>query len=428
MNTKLILMAAGCAALSATAFAGAYSGGLGTQASPYQISTAGDWQELANTSADWNAWFFLTNDIDLAGASLTPVGNNSTRFTGKFNGNRRVLRNLTMISPTQNYLGLFGYIGAVGEINDLGVVNVNVHGREAVGGLVGRNHGTIRSCYVTGAVRGDYWDTGGLVGSNIGGAINACYAAVAVVSISDYVGGLAGYNLGDVITTSYASGSVSGMNYVGGFIGANDKGQVIQCYSTGVTAGSSEIGGFAGINWGGSISSCFWDRETSGRQTSGGGTGKTTDEMKTLTLYVEAGWDFDHVWSICQEIEYPKLKWQILPGDFACPQGVSMEDFAFLSDCWLSPVRLTGDLTENDRVAFEDFLILSRYWLLHECGDCGYADLNGDGAVELDDLLMMSEQWLLTAAAECGTADLNGDGVVEIADLLFFTDQWLLLQ
>lgn len=366
MNARLIFCAAGIVSLSVMSFAGIYSGGLGTETNPYQISTVGDWQELANAPADWDAWFILTANIDLAGVSLATVGNNNTRFTGVFDGNRHVVENLTMNTPDQDFVGLFGYVGALGKVKNLGVVNVNIYGREAVGGLAGRSHGTILACYAEGAVNGGGWDVGGLVGSNIGGAIKGCYAAVNVISITNYVGGLVGYNLGDSIVSSYAAGAVSGAEYVGGLLGANDKGQVVDCYSTGAAAGTSSVGGLVGVNWDGSIVGCFWDTQTSGTIVSGGGIGKTTAEMKTQTLYADAGWDFDQVWASFQGGHYPHLQWQLLAADFVMPEGVGLEDFS----------------------------LLSRNWLRQECGDCEGVDLDGDSIVALSDLLSFSDQWL----------------------------------
>ena len=243
---------------------------------------------------------------------------------------------------------------------------MTISGHGAVGGLVVRNHGVIVSCYVSGVVNGAYWDVGGLAGSNIGGVIKGCYANATVVSVSDYVGGLVGYNLGDTILESFAVGSVNGINHVGGLVGANDKGQVVDCYSTGKPAGTLNIGGFAGVNWSGIISDCFWDTQTSGTTLSGGGTGKTTAEMKTRILYTTAGWNLDGVWSMCQNGLYPRLRFQLLAADFICPDGVGIEDFAFLS----------------------------RYWMRQDCGDCGGVDLDGDGNVTLSDLLLFTDLWL----------------------------------
>lgn len=368
MNVGSVFLAAGMTVFSAVIFAGTYSGGAGTEADPYRISTAADWLELTASPADWRAWFILTNDVDLSEINPMPVGNNTVRFNGVLDGNHYKLHNMTLALNNENFVGPFGYIGAGGLIKNLRIVNVDVQGHEAVGGLVGRNHGTIRSCYVTGSVRGHYWDTGGLAGSNIGGAITACFTDAAVVSISDYVGGVAGYNLGDAITACYALGTVSGRDYVGGLLGANDKGQVVHCYSVGETTGISEVGGLAGINWEGVITGSFWDIETTGTMSNGGGEGKTTAQMQTQSLYTEAGWDFQNIWTLCEGMDYPRLQWQIPAADFVCPHGVHMEDMAYFA----------------------------QWWLADECGDdqCAGVDLNGDGVVNYKDLLIFARFWL----------------------------------
>jgi hypothetical protein len=54
----------------------------------------------------------------------------------------------------------------------------------------------------------------------------------------------------------------------------------------------------------------FWDVETSGKTTSRGGTGKTTTEMQTASTFLDAGWDFDDIWMICEGVDYPRLQWQ----------------------------------------------------------------------------------------------------------------------
>ena len=426
MNAKHILLGAGFAALSVAACAGTYNGGLGTETTPYQIGSAQDWVELTNTPADWNAWFVLVNDIDLAGVPLMPVGNSGMRFTGQFDGRYNSIKNPTILLDEDNDVGLFGIVGALGKVMNLNIVNTHIHGNKAAGGLVGLNHGVIRRCSVSGTVRGEVLDAGGLVGSNIFGAIDQCYAAVTVISAGDYAGGLAGFNWGDAITNSYASGDVSGQLFVGGFLGGNDDGYIIDCYSTGVPSGTSGLGGFAGVNLAeGMIVGCFWDTDTSGITFSDGNAqGRTTEQMQTQALYVDAGWDFDHVWSICDGVGYPRLQWQIPETDFVCPAGTGMEDLAAFSRCWLAVIQPVGDLTGDGTVGYADFAILSRYWQGSDCGRYG-ADLSGDGKVGIEDLWIFSAHWLHTGVLECRFADLSGDGFVGAEDLLILADQWL---
>ncbi|MCX5635446.1 MAG: peptidase A26, partial [Planctomycetota bacterium] len=261
--------------LSAASFGGTYNGGNGTETEPYQINNITDWQELMTTPDDWNQHFILTADVNLAGIALTPVGNSSTQFTGVFDGNDNII---------SSGIGLFGYVGSGGQIRNLGVENANILGIFHIGGLVGRNYGTLTACYATGLVSGEF-GVGGLVGVNYGtltacyatgsvrgenevgglvglnyGTLTACYATGSVSGKSHtpsrYAGGLVGYNYG-TLTACYATGSVSGITdgYAGGLVGYNE-GMLTSCYATVSVTGNSGVGGLVGEN-SGAITSCY---------------------------------------------------------------------------------------------------------------------------------------------------------------------------
>jgi len=339
-----------CLSLCPLSSALAYSGGSGTEVDPYQISTVSDWNSLMNTSADWNKRFILTTDISLQGVSLMPVGSEGTPFTGVFDGNSHIIRNVSINRPTSDFVGLFGYVVYDGQIRNLGIENVNITGTSYVGGLAGCNGGTIIGCYATGIVI--QYPTGngssGLVGYNYG-TITNCYA-MCVVSGSHFVGGLVGYNDTDcIITACYATGEVIGGDYTGGLAGYND----------------------------GNISACFWDVNTSGLTTSDGGVGKTTTEMTTLSTFISAGWDFvgesangtADIWKICDGTNYPKLAWQKpLTGNFVCPDEVGLEDLAyfvqwwFMTDCNLYDDCNGTDINIDGKVDFVDFALLANNW------------------------------------------------------------------
>jgi hypothetical protein len=369
-----------------------YSGGDGSADNPFKIATKADLLELAVTTTDYNKCFILTADIDLAGetfntAVIAPDTDNTewnyfqgTPFTGIFDGNGKKISNLTITGLGHDYLGLFGQVETNGQIKNLGV-NVTLIGRHYVGGLVGYNKGTITSCYTTGAVSGTNFPIGGLVGHNVG-TITSCYATGTVSGEFWYVGGLVGYNVG-TINSCYATGTVSGTaQYVGGLVGQNYRGgNVICCYSTGKPTGNYNVGGLAGTG-GGNFVACFWDKETSEIATSAGGAnvqGKTSTEMKTLSTYTTAGWDFVGetangtavIWKMrCEGMNYPKLTWQQSPAaDWVCPDGVAMEDFAYLAARWM---RTDCAATDN----------------------CEDADLNRSGDVEMNDLIAFAALWL----------------------------------
>ncbi len=126
---------------------------------------------------------------------------------------------------------------------------VRVRGKDQVGGLVGKNMGSISDSYAQGAVTGDS-QTGGLVGvSESNAKIVSSHTRQEVrVRGKDQVGGLVGENKG-TISNSYARGSVTGDSQTGGLVGEN-SGTVRSAYSTGAVSGTDLPGRLVGVNSG----------------------------------------------------------------------------------------------------------------------------------------------------------------------------------
>ena len=243
-----------------------YGGGDGLPETPYQIRTPEQMNTIGSNLGDWGKHFKLMADLDMSaytGTLYNIIGNFTTRFTGTFDGNGHVIGNLTITRPSQDFIGLFGYVGSSGQIRNLGVENATINGNSIVGVLAGYNHGgALASCYATGSVSGSAI-VGGLAGYSYGGTLAFCYAAGSIGGDS-YVGGLIGYNNGGALTSCYATGSVSGDSSVGGLVGGN-YGTLTSCCATGSVSGSSSVGGLAGVHDGGAFTACFWDIDTSGR-------------------------------------------------------------------------------------------------------------------------------------------------------------------
>lgn len=346
-----------------------YSGGSGTASDPYQISTVADWQTLMNTSADWDKHFILTADLDLQAVALSPVGVSYNQpFRGVFDGKGHVIRNTVIDIPEDDYVSLFGCMGWNAHIQDLGVENIAITGKRYVGGLVGFNlSGTITRCYATGTVNGEE-SVGGLVGYNSGNLASS-YTAGAAIASGDNVGGLVGDNSGEITacysigsasgyscvgglmginwgtaTACYATGTVSGDQSLGGLVG-NNCGEITTCYSIGSVCGNLLVGGLVGNNWG-NVTTCFWDVATSGQAGSSGGKGLSTNQMKSMTIYRNAGWAVNG-WVINDGNDYPHLAWENIG-------GIPIPD--------PEPVPLLGNGTTEDPYQIwnaEDFALLS---------------------------------------------------------------------
>ena len=272
------------------------------------------------------------------------------------------------VSGNNDYVG-----GLIGENEDDVTISNSyakgtVSGDSYVGGFVGGNNGTLSDCYATGDVTGNY-DVGGLTGLEFETVIG-CYSTGSVTGIQN-VGGLIGTMIGSgTVSNCHSSGSVFGNDSVGGLVGEDNFRPISNCYSIGkVTGTGTYIGGLIGDTRG-TITACFWDVESSGLDTSGGGTGLTTAEMQMQSTYTDAGWDFSTpVWNMnCEGMSYPKLNcWQPVLGDFGCPDGVDMRDFAVLgAQWWQPPGALSADI----------------------------APKGGDGIIDWFDLAAQVDNWL----------------------------------
>ncbi len=248
--------------------------------------------------------------------------------------------------------GIYYVGGLIGENNASSVsnssssctVNIRSGGPSIFGGLIGYNHtgSVLENCYATGSIIGSSPETGGLIGTNASSTVTKCYAT-GTVNGTNNVGGLIGrihsystvshcYATGEVnangnsgggfigasssstIRNCYSTGSVTGISYSGGLVGSSDNSTIINSYSIGSVNLSNS--GFLGDDWGSTITNCFWDTQTSGQTGSPGGTGKTTTEMKTLSTFTDAGWDFTGDWHLDNSTGtpdnngYPSLAWQ----------------------------------------------------------------------------------------------------------------------
>ena len=152
-------------------------------------STTPGYYELASPTADGGKGW-----DPIIGPFITNIG--LVGFRGTFDGQRYEIRDLFINRPDENYIGLFGYVDEVGYIENINVVNMNVTGGMAVGGMTGGNSGIVSTCYSTGSVSGNDRSVGGLVGQS-SGTISSSYSNCNVSG--DYrVGGLVGENDGTV--------------------------------------------------------------------------------------------------------------------------------------------------------------------------------------------------------------------------------------
>ena len=139
-----------------------FSGGLGTMAIPYIVSTP----EQLNNIRDFNFKFFvLANDIDLTAATRSggifdhnglgfePIGSNYDFHIG-FNGNGHSIIGMKINRPEQSGIGLFGLVSSY-TIKNLNLIDVDILGAGSCGGIVGSGSGDIKNCSVSGNISSD---------------------------------------------------------------------------------------------------------------------------------------------------------------------------------------------------------------------------------------------------------------------------------
>jgi len=245
---------------------------------PVNQTNIAHFNAYANTAAGLTRHYKqTTTPITLTGTNnWTPIGTNSARFTGSFDGGGFIITGLN-ISGTTAQMGFFGVIDGGGANNDNGVVknlgltNVTINSTSTAatatggtGGIAGRilNNARITHCSVSGTITG-LNNVGGIVGSlGASSTVSNCYTNITITGTGtgSRTGGIAGEVLGSGATSGtiincYSTGSITGNNAIGGIAGwlvsSTSQNSVRFCYSTATVYGNQYTGGLVGHSEGG---------------------------------------------------------------------------------------------------------------------------------------------------------------------------------
>ena len=158
------------------------------------------WNEASQKDESINCT--LTADIDMTGKEWTRSGI-FTFYSGVFNGQGHRITGFN--SSAMNNTGFLGsLLSERGVIKNLQLIDVNLYGSSGnTAGIVGRNHGQIIACSVTGKISA-YGRTCGIAESNYGDII-ACWFDGTLTEYES--GAIVGYNY-NTITSSYWGGNV----------------------------------------------------------------------------------------------------------------------------------------------------------------------------------------------------------------------------
>lgn len=134
----------------------------------------------------------LTTDIDLSAMDFSPI----PTFGGTFHGNGHTISGLNL-TQKGSYQGLFRYIQPSGKVENLTVTGyIAPEGTpKYLGGIAGKNYGTISHCNFNGYIYGKA-SIGGIAGfSEETGTISNCTANGTIMG-ENYTGGIIGQNYG----------------------------------------------------------------------------------------------------------------------------------------------------------------------------------------------------------------------------------------
>ena len=218
----------------------------------YTISTAAELTAFATRVNAGNTFsgktVYLMANISLP-SNFTPIGTSSYPFSGTFNGNGYIIKDVNIDRSTTDNVGLFGVANGA-TIKNVILQGTAIKGASGTGGLVGSllGNGTIENCTNEVAISGTT-KVGGIAGI-MAGTVKYCQNKAEVASTgSHHVGGIVGLSQGNITIFNckneakiYCEGSA-----VGGIIGQGDEGVVTitNCTNSGTIEGKS--GGIGGI-------------------------------------------------------------------------------------------------------------------------------------------------------------------------------------
>lgn len=168
--------------------------------------------------------FVLTENIDATvtgewndGDGFEPIGEMGAPFTGSFDGQGHQIEGLHI--DRGGSVGLFGVTGDGAGIENVDVVDAEIHGHSVAGGLIGSASGPVEKVSVTGTVEATTGAAGGIIGEMDDSAtLSVAYSTADVTG--DVAGGIVG-------ATSDADHEFDQLYWAGGSLTGSHEGAII---------------------------------------------------------------------------------------------------------------------------------------------------------------------------------------------------------
>lgn len=273
--------------------------------------------DLQNANLDLDGYFALAGNLDASataswngGLGFNPIGTDSSKFTGVFEGLGHTISNLYINRPVTDNVGLIGAADGA-KIRHVTLENTNITGHNNVGALAGSfSNGAVDYIKASGSVVGidkvgglfgyasalDFDqgkssinvtggnDVGGFAGVASGTSdLNSIEVTGNVVATGDRAGGVVGSLDGNGIYLK-TSGSVTGKNLTGGLFG-QATGDLRQSFSTSIVKGSANVGGLVGTGSALMIYETYSNGSTTGDSNVGGLLGNADSGVTVMSSF-----------------------------------------------------------------------------------------------------------------------------------------------
>lgn len=257
-----------------------YAEGIGSHSNPYQLCTPTQVAAIAANASDFYKVFKLMANVDMSGVLFDGIGGT---FSGRFLGNNKAIKNMTINRPTPGSNAAFfndTYMAYVSDLtfvdpvvsaatsNNVAVIfggcdestarnitisNAIISGQSYVGTLMGGwgYQCNFSEISLTSQVNGSGGSIGGLSGDDEDSEylnINANVTVVSTTGASE-VGGAIGSNgySRTHMQNVHVIGTVTGGDYVGGLVGGISDGiEIYRSSFQGTVTGDWGVGGFIG--------------------------------------------------------------------------------------------------------------------------------------------------------------------------------------
>lgn len=310
------------------------------------ISSADDLIAVSKSENAWRNNYVLSTDIDLKNKDFYGIGNIKRGYSGVFDGNGYVLKNLSIKKGNYNSVGLFRVCNNA-HIKNLKIENAQIIGKNDVGIVVGsaENNTELENISVNGNLTA-LNVAGGLIGFAQNTFVSNCFFNGGISPLKNekqendddsffiqkknqssedsgnFFGGAVGIAENSKIFASGIKAKVNGERITGGFIGLSNWSDICDCVFSGEVNNPQKSGFLVGAAENSKITNSYalTERKLIGEQIKSSLSGCFSD-IRELNYGVHNNWNTS-VWNISPK-KLPRLKKELCEMD---PITVFIED------------------------------------------------------------------------------------------------------